>query len=155
MDNATEVTVRLRRLESEIKRWLIATAVVVIALVCIAAAPNDDTPNVVRAKEFQLIGKDGKAAGKLEVLGTGAYLRLNESDGRSSALITANNQRAGLYMENDDRINSASIEAYAGGGAVGLSRTTGNGKLSTEVVGGKDECLVKTKGKDGEEKVMP
>jgi hypothetical protein len=117
--------------------------------------PKDDTPNVVRAKEFQLVGKDGKVAGKLEVFGTGAYLRSNESDGRSSAMITANNQRAGLYMENDDRNNSASIEAYSGGGAVGLSRTTGNGKLSTEVVGGKDGCLLNTTGKDGEEKVMP
>jgi hypothetical protein len=37
MDKATEVTVRLHRLESDIKRWRIATGVVAIALVCIAA----------------------------------------------------------------------------------------------------------------------
>ncbi|PHQ33227.1 hypothetical protein [Rhodopirellula bahusiensis] len=58
-------------------------------------------------------------------------------------------------LTNDNRINSASIEAYAHGGSVGLSRQTGEGKALTHIVGDTEGSYVKIQRLEGEETYLP
>ncbi len=157
MDTKRSDSSRIERIERELRIWRVVGvffACSMLIVICVAAMQDDEAPKVIRAREFQLIRDNGDVAGKFEVVGSGAFLRLYESNGFSSASITANDQRAGLYLENDERNNSAYIEAYLGGGSVGLSRKTDKGRYSAELVGGKDGTELRIERPDGTKDVV-
>ena len=121
---------RFLRIELELRRWRVcACGAALFALVAIgvAAAPNDPVADKVSAREFVLTGPDGKTVGRFFTSEVGVHLSLKESNGFSSAMLTANSQRAGLYLENQERLNTASIEAYLKGGALGLTGESAQG----------------------------
>lgn len=138
---------RIAKVESELRIWRIGgtLAALCIALtVTVAANGNPETPSVIQAREFQLLGDDGAVRASLKTLGSSnTQLRLYDGSGKSEVSIVANDQRAIMQLTNDNRINSASIEAYARGGSVGLSRQTGDVKALTHMVGGTEGSYVR------------
>jgi len=150
---------RIAKVESELRIWRVCgtLAALCIALtLTVAANGNPETPSVIQAREFQLLGDDGAVRASLKTLGnSNTQLRLFDGSGKSEVSIIANDQRAIMQLTNDNRINSASIEAYARGGSVGLSRQTGDGKALTHIVGGTEGSHVNFQPLKGDETRIP
>ena len=82
MTNTNELTRRIERIESQLRFWRmlgLACTCILVTVACMGAAFVNEIPDVIKAKEFQLIGANGHVSGKLETMGSGAFLRLNES----------------------------------------------------------------------------
>lgn len=150
---------RIAKVERELRIWRIGgtLAALCIALtVTVAANGNPQTPSVIQAREFQLLGDDGTVRASLKTLGNNnTQLRLYNGSGKSEVSIVANGERAIMQLTNDNRINSAIIEAYARGGSVGLSRQTGDGNALTHIVGGTEGSYVKMQPLKGDETRIP
>ena len=150
---------RVAKVERELRFWRIGgtlSALCVALTVTVAANGIPEAPSVIQAREFQLLGDDGAVRASLKTLGnSNTQLRLYDGSGKSEISIIANDQRAIMQLTNDNRINSASIEAYAHGGSVGLSRQTGDGKALTNIVGGTEGSYVKLQPLKGDETRIP
>lgn len=130
---------RMSKMERELRVWRVIgmTTMGCVALaISLGANQNPETPRVLKAKEFQLVDDDGNVRATLKSLGNGTQLRLQDGTGKSEIAIVANDSNAIVHLTNDNRINSATLEAYASGGSMGLSRKTGDGLAATHVVGG-------------------
>ncbi|MCO8124874.1 hypothetical protein NHH03_24265 [Stieleria sp. TO1_6] len=148
---------RMSHLEKEVRIWRrlgLGGLVCAVLVSTVAATQNPETPSVVRAKEFQLIGSDGTVKGAFKTLGPdNVQLRMNGAT--SEIALVANDQRATLNLSNDNRINSAVIEAYAKGGSMGLSRTTEKGRSGVHVNGGSEDSFVKIEPMGGPQVRIP
>lgn len=87
----TKLTTRVEALESQLRRWKIITAAVLIAItvfVVAAAAPPQDNGFIQQfaapkfaAQTFLLVGKDGKTYGRLYTKGDRPVLDFYDSKG--------------------------------------------------------------------------
>ncbi|MEM6473471.1 MAG: hypothetical protein AAF802_28185 [Planctomycetota bacterium] len=150
---------RITKVERELRFWRIGGTIVglcVALTVTVAANGKPETPLLIQAREFQLLGNDGDVRASLKTLGnSNTQFRLYDGSGKSEVAIIANDQRALVDLSNDNRINSASIEAYSRGGSVGLSRLTGDGRALTHIVGGKEGSYVKLQPLKGDATRVP
>lgn len=150
---------RIAKVEGELRIWRIggtAAALCIALTVTVAANRNPETPSVIKAREFQLVGDDDAVRASLKTLGnSNTQLRLSDGSGKSEVSIIANEQRAIMQLTNDNRINTASIEAYERGGSVGLSRQTGDEKALTHIVGGAEGAFVKLQPLNGDKTRIP
>lgn len=158
MTDRTQLLDRVTKIEREVRIWRVLGAA---ALACFALAmtlganQNPEVPRILKAHEFQLVDDDGNVRATLKSLGNGTQLRMYDGTKKSEIAIVANNTNAIVHLTNDNRINSASIEAYASGGSMGLSRKTGDGRALTHVVGGTEGTYVKFEPLKGEGVRMP
>lgn len=86
-----ELTTRVERLESQLRRWRVLTIVVLIAMTVLvvgAAAPPQDNGFIqpfpasrLSAQTFLLVGKDGKTYARLSAKGTQPVLEFYDSNG--------------------------------------------------------------------------
>lgn len=150
---------RMAKVERELRIWRIVGTIAALCIaltVTVAANGTPETRSVIQAREFQLMGDDGAVRASLKTLGnSNTQLRLYDGSGKSEVSIVANDQRAIMQLSNDNRINSATIEAYARGGSLGLSRQTGDGKALTHIVGGTEGSYVKIHPLKGDEIRIP
>lgn len=158
MSEQSTLQTRVKRIEREVRLWrlfgIIGIGCVTLVLT-LGANGRPDVPQVLRAGEFQLVDDEGAVRASLKALGNGTHLRMYDSTKTSEISITANSQRAIVNLANDNRINSATIEAYASGGAVGLMRRTGEGDAFAQFVGGTKGTYVKLQPLKGEEVRVP
>ncbi len=150
---------RIAKVERELRFWRIGGTLAAVCIglsMTVAAKSKPETPSVIQAREFQLLGDDGAVRASLKTLGnSNTQLRLYDGSGKSEVAIIANEQRAIMQLTNDNQINSASIEAYARGGDVALSRQTGDGKALTQIVGGMEGSYVTLHPLKGDETRIP
>ncbi|TWU27938.1 hypothetical protein [Novipirellula artificiosorum] len=149
---------RLAKIEREVRIWrifaLLSMGCIAVA-VTMGASSKPEIPQVLRAKEFQLVDDSGTIRATLKTLGNSTQLRMHDGSKKSEVAIIANDSNAIVDLTNDNRINSANIEAYASGGSIGLSRRTGNGKALTHIVGGTEGSFVKLQPLKGNEILIP
>lgn len=157
MSTPCQLEDRVSRVEGELRRWRLigaACACITLAAVCMAAAPSDNVPTVVRANGFELIDDNGNVAAELETAENGARLSIKTTENYSSASLVANDNRSGLYLGHqgephgeDDGVmkNSASLEAYQRGGVLGMYQTTEEGRYFLRAEGGKGGTEIRIK----------
>jgi hypothetical protein len=158
MSDQNSIVTRLARVEKEMRLWRIAAMLFggcLLVTVSLGAGTNPEVARVIQAKEFQLVDDSGVIRATLKTLGNGTQLRMSDGTKKSEIAVVANDTNAIVHLTNDNRINSASIEAYASGGSMGLSRETGDGKALTHVVGGTEGAYVKVQPLKGEELRIP
>jgi len=149
---------RVAKIEREVRIWRVIASLSIGCLaiaVTLGANANPDIPRVLQAREFQLLDDSGAVRATLKTLGNGTQLRMHDGTKKSEVAIVANDSNAIVHLTNDNRINSASIEAYASGGSMGLSRETGDGKALTHIVGGTEGSYVKLQPVKGDEVRIP
>ena len=146
MSEQNAILDRVLKVEREVRAWRIfgmLTFGCIATFVTLGANANPETPRVLKAKEFQLVDDKGTVRATLKTLGNGSQLRMHDGSRKSEVAIVANDSNATVLLTNDNRINTAVIEAYASGGSMGLSRKTGDGNASVYAVGGTDETFIK------------
>ena len=124
MSTQNEVLDRLSTLERELRWWRrlgVAAAATAIVTTGVAANGTPEVPDLIQAKEFRLIGDDGKVVAYLET-GSTTRLRMHDQPGASSLVLGVGGNNAGLYLEDSDRKNIAEIEASANGGSIVLRK---------------------------------
>jgi hypothetical protein len=149
---------RVTKIEREVRIWRVLGAAAVACfglIITLGARQNPEIPRLLKAKEFSLVDDDGNVRAKLESRGNFTYFRMYDGTKQSEVAFVANNTKAGLHLYNDNRINSAIIEAYPSGGGLGLSRKTGDGRSLTQVVGGTEGNFVKFEPLKGDEVRIP
>ncbi|WP_436716615.1 hypothetical protein U8335_04215 [Roseiconus lacunae] len=148
---------RLSDLEREARVWRrigLGALVSVVLFSAVAATHTAETPEVVRAKEFQLVGNDGKIRGAFRILGTD-NVQLRMYGAGSEVALVANDQRAILHLINDQKSSQALIEAYGKGGAIALSRANGQDRASVQINGGSAGSFVLVEPTDGPKVQLP
>ncbi len=76
---------RVNRIESELRFWRIAGTCAILSMFLVitaAATSKREVPDVIQAREFQLVGEDGKIRAELKTLGNdNTQLRLYDGVG--------------------------------------------------------------------------
>lgn len=129
---------RLSKLEGELQWWRrlgIVTLAVAILTTCVAANGEPEVPELIKAREFQLIDGDGQVVATLETAGPMTRFRISHKTGEPGLVLGVSSDSSGLYLDTDDNKNMVNIEASSKGGHVWL-RKVGNPTESVTVEAG-------------------
>jgi hypothetical protein len=159
MDTKGTLLSRINGIERELRIWRVAGTIAILStvlLITAAASSKLEVPDVIQAREFQLVGEDGEVRAELKTLGNNnTQLRLYDGSGKSEVSIAANEQRAIVNLKHDNKTNRAVIEAHNLGAEVALLKDTEEGRVLTHVVGGVEGSFVKLKPLTGSETSIP
>ena len=128
MSNRNDMLTRLSTLERELRWWRrlgVATLAVAILTTCVAANGEPEVPELIKAKEFQLIGDEGQVVATLETAGPMTRLRISHKTGAPGLVLGVNSDSSGLYLDTDGNKSMVNIEASSEGEHVWL-RKIGN-----------------------------
>ncbi len=114
----------LERANRQLKIAVAMLAVLTVPRLVVPAAAQTSTPDVVRAKSFEIV-KDGRLVVSLGVDDEGGILRLANNAGRAVAILGGGEAGDGGYLKLGTGNGQATVQAYASpteGGALLLKR---------------------------------
>jgi hypothetical protein len=112
---------RIESLEGQVrtlKRIVYGFACLLVAGIALATTSVQDIPDLIQAKKFEVIDKEGKAVGHFSAGTNGGKLNIFNKKGNSVAGLTSGKNGGGLViMSNDERI-LAGLTAHEDGGGL-------------------------------------
>ncbi len=149
---------RLERQNRRLKAWLASLLVVAVAAGLLGFAQPDSVPDVVEARAFHVVGKDGAVLVKLEdTLGTGRGLAgtittLNGEGKQLVRLAATENGDGGVTTMNGEGKVLVTLAAKEGAGTVGT--WNGEGKILVALMANEGAGAITTLNEEQETVVM-
>ena len=112
---------RIESLESQVrtlKRIVCGIGCLLVAGIALATTSVQNIPDLIQAKKFEVMNKEGKAVGHFSASTNGGMLNIFNNKGDSVAGFTSGKNGGGLViMSNDERI-LAGLTAHKDGGGL-------------------------------------
>ena len=120
----TEVTAELNELRNQVrtlKRMLLGVFGLVVAGGLLAATSLQSVPDVIRAKQFEVVDDEKKPQVLISADGSGGVLQVNNKKGKPVVVIMTEESGGTFVLADNDENGVAMISASAHGGAIAIA----------------------------------